>query len=223
MREKILEILRHPSLDLKSRPSGLDDPAAKVADQFLAFLSEWNQWSPKIDLTSEGDAQTVLEKHVFDSLQYARAIPENDPAVLDIGSGAGFPAIPLKIVRPGFRMVLVESRRKRANFLKSVARSLALRDLEVVHARAEELAREKNYPNRFDYVTFKSVAPLAECLSLALPFLKPGGRIIIKKEAETDISPESAGLRLKEEIPIQSFYGIPSKLMVFEKCSTWNI
>ncbi|MBI5426777.1 MAG: 16S rRNA (guanine(527)-N(7))-methyltransferase RsmG [Nitrospinae bacterium] len=208
---KTIEILGHPGLGLDASAQSPD----KV-EKMLAFLAEWGKWSRKIDLTSEDDPQAVLEKHVFDSLQYARALRGRCPEILDIGSGAGFPGIPLKIIFPDYPMTLVESRRKRANFLQAVARSLALPRLEVVNARAEELLQKEGYAGRFDYIVFKAVAPMAECLEMGFPFLKTGGRIVIKKETDT----ASPSLPVTEEIPIQSYHGIPSKLMIFEKCST---
>jgi 16S rRNA (guanine527-N7)-methyltransferase len=211
MRDKVLEILN-------SLPaSGVD--TASACEQILAFLVEWKKWSAKIDLTSESDELSVLRKHVFDSLQYARALRPTG-FTMDIGSGAGFPGIPLKIIFPEMPMILVESRRKRANFLKSVAGALKLERLEIINARAEDLARsEARLLASFDQVIFKAVGPLAQCLEWGLPFLKADGRIVIKKEPG-DPQQTPPGLRLREKIAIASLAGVASELLVYVKCST---
>jgi 16S rRNA (guanine527-N7)-methyltransferase len=220
MREKIFEILTHPALQLGHfSPDTNSTSLASACDLMLAFLAEWEKWSRKMDLTSENDARLVLEKHIFDSLQYARVL-RKEGSTMDIGSGAGFPGIPLKIVYPGMDMVLVESRRKRANYLKSVVHVLSLKNIKVINARAEELDEE--YQKRFDQVIFKAVAPLQECLELGLPFLREGGRLVVKKEPEADMTEGNWAKHyaLKEKMPIQSLAGISSELLVFEKCST---
>lgn len=230
MRERVLRILSHPHLELPLEYRGGSGAVAPpsvvlVCDQILAFLAEWHKWSLKIDLTSEVDEQSILEKHIFDSLQYARAL-KREGRTLDIGSGGGFPGIPLKIIFPDMPMVLVESRRKRASFLQSVARTLGLKNIEIIHCRAEDLGKREGYCGQFDQVTFKAVAPLSQCLEWGLPFLKSGGHIVVKKEpvgSGGDKTPDKnfAGkLRLLEAIPIQSFAGVTSDLLVFEKCST---
>ncbi|OGW21640.1 MAG: 16S rRNA (guanine(527)-N(7))-methyltransferase RsmG [Nitrospinae bacterium RIFCSPLOWO2_12_FULL_47_7] len=221
MKDKVLEVLNHLEIQGESGPidKGL------VCDQILAFLAEWKRWSGKIDLTSESDDLSVLQKHVFDSLQYARAL-RCVGWTMDIGSGAGFPGIPLKIVYPKMHMVFVESRKKRANYLKSVVRALNLTNIEVINDRAENLAPMEQYAGQFDQVVFKAVAPLFQCLEWGLPFLKEGGLIVIKKEPVAELpldckAPDSVGpLRLRDKIAIQSLSGIPSDLLIFEKCST---
>lgn len=220
MKEKVFEILTHPALQLAHFSMDSNNALLTTAcELMLGFLAEWKKWSRKIDLTSEDDARLVLEKHVFDSLQYARALRQ-DGNTMDIGSGAGFPGIPLKIVFPEMAMVLVESRRKRANYLKSVVNTLSLKNIEVINARAEEL--DEDYQRRFDQVIFKAVAPLRECLEWGFPFLKEGGRLVVKKEPGVGIAEGSYGKRyaLVEKIPIKSLAGIASELLVFEKCST---
>ena len=218
MREQVLEILNHPLLELGKHCGDATASPDRTVTQLLGFLAEWKKWSRRIDLTSEADDPSFLRKHVFDSLQYARAL-RCDGRTLDIGSGAGFPGIPLKIVCPEMQMVLVESRGKRANFLKSVVRALKLENIEVINARAEDLECH----GQFDQVVFKAVAPLPQCLEWGFPFLKEDGRIVIKKEPADhagEAYAEIAGLRLREKIPIQSLSGVSSDLLVFQKCST---
>lgn len=211
MKEQVLQILNHPDLSIFGKPDAM-------CDQILAFLAEWKKWSCKIDLTSEDDEPSVLRKHVFDSLQYARAL-RRDGRTLDIGSGAGFPGIPLKIACPEMHMVLVESRRKRASFLKSVVRTLKLTHIEVVNCRIEDLMQREEYVARFDQVVFKAVAPLSQCLEWGFPFLRENGLIVIKKEPG-DPADGGPSLRLREKIPVRSLSGVVSDLLIFEKCST---
>lgn len=214
MRERVLEILTGLQL-----PNGIS--LASTCDQMLAFLAEWKKWSGKIDLTSENDAKLVLERHIFDSLQYARAL-RKEGRTMDIGSGAGFPGIPLKIVYPEMNMVLVESRRKRANYLKTVVSALSLKNIEVINARAEELAEREEYRNQFDQVIFKAVGPLQKCMEWGLPFLKDGGRLVVKKEPDADMGSvkDSKQFALLEKMPIKNLAGIASEILVFGKCST---
>ncbi|MFQ5451765.1 MAG: 16S rRNA (guanine(527)-N(7))-methyltransferase RsmG [Nitrospinaceae bacterium] len=214
--DAIFRLLEDKRLGLRET----SDPA-RVAAQLESYLVLWKKWNSRINLTSEKDEIAVLEKHIFDSLQYARAI---DPCsqCIDIGSGAGFPGIPLKMIFPELVLVLAESRRKRANFLRTVVRTLEWKDIEVVHQRVEELGEE--YRGRFDTVLFRSVGPLINCLELGAPFLRGGGRIVLKKalssaeEQESIQSPHS--LSLKEEILVEGMDGIRSRLLIYEKCST---
>ncbi|MFQ5715510.1 MAG: 16S rRNA (guanine(527)-N(7))-methyltransferase RsmG [Nitrospinales bacterium] len=209
------------------RAADLAPPAIRdfdqAADQILCFIREIQRWNPKVRLTSEGDETSILERHFYDSLHFARVLPGARDA-MDIGSGNGFPGIPLKIIFPETRMVLVESRRKRANFLREVVRKLNLENISVAEGRAERLAGDGAFAGCFDAVLFRAVAGLEDCLSLGAPYLRPGGRIVVKKDADAkavpfEISPGLA-LSLADEISIRSWSGVESKLMVFQKCST---
>ena len=130
MQGPILHILQDPRL-------GLDVEASLVVsriEQYLQLLLKWNQ---KINLTAEKDPEEILKKHVFDSLQYARAI-EPGFRMMDIGSGAGFPGILLKIIFPQLQLVLLESQRKRCSFLETVVRDLEMEQVKVFNARVRE-------------------------------------------------------------------------------------
>ena len=215
MREKILGVLNHPLLGL-----GQDVDFDKTAEQVELFLDEWKKWNDKINLTSEKDAAFTLNKHIFDSFQYYRAIKSNSKA-LDIGSGAGFPGIPLKILFPELEMVLVESQRKRASFLASVISKCRLERIRVCNDRAENLEDREGFAKEFDCVLFRSVGKLKECISLGEPFLKAGGRIIIKKSPGSIVEEiEGSRIILIERIPIKNLEGQESELLILEKCST---
>ena len=211
----ILDILRDPQLELD-----IDiEPAATLISQYLSELCKWNK---KINLTSEKDESSILANHIFDSLQYSRAV-SGGRRILDIGSGAGFPGIPLKIIFPDRGFILVESRRKRASFLSSTIRKLALADIEVCNKRAEELWEADRFAGQFDYVLFRAVSAVKDCLILGAPFINANGRIIIKKELGASISSineDSSPMRLAHTVPISSHGGQKSELLVFAKCST---
>jgi 16S rRNA (guanine(527)-N(7))-methyltransferase RsmG len=218
LKTSIQEVLRHPQLEL-------DIDFDRTSDLIALYLEELVKWGSKINLTSEKDEQSILTNHIFDSLLYAKAITGTGP-ILDIGSGAGFPGIPLKIMFPEREFVLVESRRKRTSFLGSTVRKLKLDNIEVLNNRAEELFSNDKYARQFDYVIFRAVSSISDCLKLALPFIKETGKIVIKKEPEASIDSAEIGqlsVKLEKSLPVISFDGQKSDLLVFAKCSTWNI
>lgn len=210
------------------RAADIDPPATRdfdqAAGQILCFIREIQRWNPKVRLTSEGDEASILRRHFYDSLHFARAFPGAGYDAVDIGSGNGFPGIPIKIIFPETRMVLVESRRKRANFLREVVRKLKLENISVAEGRAERLAEDRALAGRFDAVLFRAVAGLEDCLRLGAPYLRLGGKIIVKKDTGAKAMPFAISpglvLTLADEIPIKSWSGVESKLMIFQKCST---
>ncbi|MGP0566312.1 MULTISPECIES: 16S rRNA (guanine(527)-N(7))-methyltransferase RsmG [unclassified Nitrospina] len=207
----IADLLRHPNLNLPKHP----DPAA-VVSSLSRFLRLWEKWNPKIQLTSEKDAGEVIRRHVFDSLQYARAVSP-DLRTLDIGSGGGFPAIPLKILFPDLPLTLLESLRKKTGFLHASGSELGFHDFEVVNARAEEAAGDPALAESFHCVTYRAVGSTGQCLDWARPFLKPGGRVVVKKgleEGEATI-PATSPFVLDQAFPIFGHDGKESRLLVF--------
>lgn len=193
-----------------------------MIDRFQEFGSVLQKWNDKINLTSEKDALQILEKHVFDSLQYLRWLAPSHKT-LDIGSGAGFPGIPIKIIHPDLDLTLVESQRKRCNFLREAIRSLKLEKIEVVEGRAEGFSDQETFSGKFDRVIFRGFSSLDTCLVAGLPFLKTSGKIILKKSPEeipdsTDEAFKNA--RIIESKEVEGFNGQGSLMMVIEKCST---
>ena len=168
----IVNILQDPRLSLNIECSGIVE--SKI-QQYLELLVKWNY---KFNLTAEKDPDSILKRHVFDSLQYSRALKPNF-RVMDIGSGAGFPGIPLKIIFPTLNLVLVESKRKRCSFMEATLRELELDRSEVINVRAEDISSKKE--GKFDAVIFRAVSGLRECLVLGERFIVPGGRLIVKK------------------------------------------
>jgi len=215
LKPSIQEVLNHPHLEL-------DVDFDRTSNLVALYLQELIKWGSKINLTSEKDESSILTNHIFDSLLYAKAIMGSG-RVLDIGSGAGFPGIPLKIIFPEREFVLVESRRKRASFLSSTVRKLRLEYIEVQHGRAEALFSNANYAGKFDFVILRAVSSISDCLKLAVPFINDTGKIVIKKEPDVSIESEDMekmSIKLEKSIPVISFDGQKSELLLFANCST---
>ena len=169
-------------------------------------------------MTSEKDALAFLQKHFFDSLQFCRVVGEKHNT-LDIGSGGGFPGLPLKLVYPQLNIVLVESQRKRANFLRQVVQELGLKGIEIVQERAQTVESDPKYREKFDRVVFRAVSSTAECLRLGGPFLSPSGQIVLKRDVTT-LQPAEPGFKEINNISVHGFNDEPSRLWIFSNCST---
>jgi 16S rRNA (guanine527-N7)-methyltransferase len=211
MQGTILQILRDPKLALDTELSSLAESRVQL---YLDLLVKWNH---KINLTAEKDPDSILKRHVFDSLQYSRAFKLGF-RLMDIGSGAGFPGIPLKIIFPDMPLVLVESQRKRCSFMKTVVRELELVQTEVINVRAEDIPVIRE--GQFDAVIFRAVSSLNQCLKLGERFVAPGGRLIVKKPSDEIPIRQESSLSLKDDISITSFQGLISSLLIYEKCFT---
>lgn len=216
-KQHILAVLSNSRLEL----NGIQF-SDEMIERFQGFCVILQKWNDKINLTSEKDARSIFEKHVFDSLQYLRWL---DPShkTLDIGSGAGFPGIPIKIIYPDLDLTLVESQRKRCNFLREAVRSLKLGRTELAEGRAESFFNQKSFSEKFDCVCFRGFSSLDTCLAVGLPFLKIGGKIILKKGLDempnsTDEILQNA--RIFDSKKVEGFAGQGSLMMVIEKCST---
>ena len=212
VKREISQVLQDPRLDLKilSKPE-------LIVKQIEQWLLIWGKWNDKIGLTAEKDPMAVVQQHFFGSLLYRQGLGKIKN-LLDIGSGAGFPGIPLKLVEPDLAITLVESQRKRAGFLQETVRSLKLSDVQIINERAEKLGAE--HQRKYDAIVFRYVDQVETCLALAEPYLNFSGRVVIIKEPEYQSNPGIMQLNCKSEIPVQSWSGTKSKLMVFGGCST---
>ena len=183
-------------------------------NSYLDLLVKWNR---KINLTSEKISSEILHRHIFDSLQYARVISSNED-IMDIGSGAGFPGIPLKIVYPHIILTLVESQRKRCSFLEAVVSNLELPDTRVINERSENISPVPNV----GVVIFRAVSDIKSCLDLAVRFLKKKGKVVLKKGPNENIATDHphGDFSLIQEVGVTGYNGKKSSLLVFEKCST---
>ena len=132
-------------------------------------------WNKKINLTSITEPVEAAYKHFVDSVSLVSFLNLDNNSLIDIGTGAGFPGIPLKIIVPSCKVVLVDSLDKRVKFLNNVISELDLTDIEAVHSRAEDLAREKEYREQFDVAVSRAVANLCSLSEYCIPFVKVGG------------------------------------------------
>jgi 16S rRNA (guanine527-N7)-methyltransferase len=158
----------------------LTEAQAAQCAQFAALVVETNQ---TLNLTRITEPEAMAIKHFADSLTLLKAVPElkQKATVCDVGTGAGFPGVPLKIVRPDVQLTLVDSLRKRLKFLESALETLEIPDVTLIHTRAEEL---KNA--RFDLVTARAVAALPKLIGWCGPLVKPGGYFVAMKGAELE-------------------------------------
>src|SRR5207302_2443348 len=151
-------------------------PGTPQFEQLLQYRQELLDWNTRINLTAITDPEEVLLRHFLDSLSLLTVYDKPGVRLLDIGSGAGFPGIPLKIVRPGWQVTLLEATGKKVAFLRHIIEALQLEGIVAIQGRAEELAHEREYRAAFDLVTARAVASLPVLLEYAAPFCRPGGK-----------------------------------------------
>lgn len=147
------------------------------------LVDELLRWTKRRNLTAITDRDEVLEKHLVDSLTILPFAAQAE-RLLDMGSGAGFPALPIKIVCPDLEVVSVDAVGKKIDFQKHMSRKLALSAFLPVHARIQDLQNDDNYRAGFDLVTARALTSLHELVAMAEPFLRPGGRLIAMKGPE---------------------------------------
>jgi 16S rRNA (guanine527-N7)-methyltransferase len=156
--------------------------SAKQIEAFNTYeelLIEENQF---FNLTAIKDSDEIKIKHFLDSLTCFYFINTEEPArIFDVGTGAGFPGIPLKIVNPSIDLTLVESVEKKTNFCKKITKNLNLSDVSIIHSRAESIGADLDFRETFDWAIARAVAPLATLSEYLLPLVKIGGRVLAQK------------------------------------------
>ena len=157
----------------------------KEQDNFYNYMKLLLDWNEKINLTAITEPKEVITKHFVDSLSITPYINEND-RILDIGTGAGFPGIPLKIVLEKNEITLLDSLNKRINFLNEVIEKSDLKNIQAIHGRAEEFNKIDGNRESYDIVVSRAVAKLNVLLEYMLPFVKLNGRCICMKSADID-------------------------------------
>ena len=172
----------------------INDEQIKSFEKYMNLLLEWNE---KINLTAITQPEEIKLKHFVDSLTVLKYINDDDK-VIDIGTGAGFPGIPLKIMKGNTKITLLDSLNKRINFLNIVIETLNLRNIQAIHGRAEEIARNKLYREKYDVTVSRAVANLSTLSEYMLPFVKVGGKCICMKGANVNEEIEKAKNAIKE-------------------------
>lgn len=162
----------------------LNDQQKQQFDSFYELLVEWNK---VMNLTGITEYEEVNEKHFVDSLSITKAINlENVDNLIDIGTGAGFPGIPLKIAFPHLKIVLLDSLNKRIKFLNTVIDELGLQDIKTIHGRAEDFAKQKEYREQFDLCVSRAVANLSTLSEYCMPYIHTDGMFIPYKSGEIE-------------------------------------
>jgi len=199
------------------------DLGPKRLEHFKTYLTVLLEWNEKMNLTGIKDPEDIWHKHFLDSLTVLEAIPQTARRIIDIGTGAGFPGLPLAIVRPDLEIVLLEATGKKVKFLEHVIQTLELKNVTAIHGRAELVSKEKQHRERFDVVLARAVAMLPIVAGYALPFLKKGGVLVAQKKLSTDekIASEEEVVKLGGKMEESIVLTIPSlpdrELVVIEK------
>lgn len=162
--------------------------------KYMELLLEWNK---KINLTALTKQEDIILKHFVDSLTILKYIKQNEK-IADVGTGAGFPGIPLAFMNKGCSVTLVDSLNKRINFLNEVKQQLCLRNINTVHSRAEDFGQNKLYRERFDIATSRAVANLSVLVEYLIPLVKIGGNIICMKGSDIEEEFNDAKFAIKE-------------------------
>lgn len=151
-------------------------------NQFISYYELLVEWNSYMNLTAITDYDDVMKKHFIDSLSLIKAYDVSNPSsVIDIGTGAGFPGLALKIAYPEMNITLLDSLNKRVQFLNEVITRLKLRDIQTIHGRAEDIAKKPEYREQFDLCVSRAVANLSTLSEYCLPFVKVGGKFISYK------------------------------------------
>lgn len=161
----------------------LDEKALERFDIYAKLLVEWNE---KINLTAITDPEGIVMKHFVDSLSVFSVIeiPQGAKSI-DVGTGAGFPGIPMLIARPDLQITLLDSTNKKLNVIRDILEKIEL-DCEVLHMRAEEAGQNKEYREQYDFATARAVSNLRDLSEYCLPFVKKGGTFISMKSAKAE-------------------------------------
>lgn len=168
----------------------------KQIEKFFDYMNLLLEWNEKINLTAITEPEDIILKHFVDCATILKYIKDEDK-IIDIGTGAGFPGIPLKILNEKLDITLMDSLNKRINFLNEIINKLDLKNIVAIHARAEELARNKGYREKFDIATSRAVANLSTLSEYMLPFVKKNGMVISMKGSNIEEEVKNAKKAIK--------------------------
>ncbi len=177
----------------------------KKSDDFYRYYELLTEWNEKINLTAITEEDQVAVLHFLDCIKGTEDIVKDNMSVIDVGTGAGFPGLPIKINNPHLHLTLVDSLNKRINFLDEAIGELGIEDVVTIHSRAEELGRDTKHREKYDVCVSRAVANLTTLCELCLPFVKKGGLFVSLKGPKAHEEAEQAkkaisllGGRLKE-------------------------
>lgn len=168
----------------------------KEIDLLYRYMNLLLDWNNKINLTAITKEEDIILKHFIDSISINEYLKEKNK-IMDVGTGAGFPGIPLKIINPNMEFILVDSLNKRINFLEEVAKELCLEKIQLIHSRVEDLAKNMNYREKADVVVSRAVANLRVLVEYMLPFVKKEGICICMKGPNIEEEIEEAKIAIE--------------------------
>ena len=200
----------------------------KQAEQFYYYMNLLLEWNEKINLTAITKPEEIIQKHFVDSATIIKYL-ENTKTVVDIGTGAGFPGIPIKIIKPEIEILLVDSLNKRIKFLEEIIKQLKLEKIQAKHARAEELGQDKNYREQYDAVVTRAVANMRVLSEYTIPLIKKGGKAIYMKgpqikeeleEAKNAIKILGGEIQKQETLKLPKSEIIRNNIIIHKKSTT---
>ncbi|MBE6052696.1 MAG: 16S rRNA (guanine(527)-N(7))-methyltransferase RsmG [Clostridium sartagoforme] len=173
---KYFQLMREASLEV-----GLD-LTEKQYNQFILYMRLLQEWNEKINLTAITEDEEVIKKHFIDCIKAFKSnAVKNAKTIIDVGTGAGFPGLPIAIMNPEVKVTLLDSLNKRVNFLNTVIAKLELNNVITIHSRAEDGARKTEFRENFDVATSRAVANMAVLSEFCLPYVKPNGYFVALK------------------------------------------
>lgn len=184
--EKQMDLQKYP--EIRTFQEGLADLNIELTEnqiqQFIDYYEQLIEKNKVMNLTAITELNEVINKHFIDSLSLIKVLKLTDQKVIDIGTGAGFPGIPLKIAYPDIEVVLLDSLNKRLLFLDEVIKTLGLQKITTIHGRAEDFGKDKKYRETFDVCVSRAVAKLSSLSEYCLPYVKKGGYFIPYKSGK---------------------------------------
>lgn len=167
-------------------------------DQFITYMRLLQEWNEKINLTAILEDEEIIKKHFIDSIKaFKRDEFKKNVNMIDVGTGAGFPGIPIAIMNPNINVTLLDSLNKRIKFLDIVISKLGLKNIKTIHSRAEDGARNKKLREKFDIATSRAVANMSVLSEYCLPYVKVGGKFIALKGPAVDQEIEESDVAIK--------------------------
>jgi 16S rRNA (guanine527-N7)-methyltransferase len=178
------------------------DLSSEQLDRFQIYYDVLTDWAERVSLTAVKDEEGIQKRHFLESAALVPVLADEglsltDKSLIDIGSGAGIPGIPLKIIEPTLKLTIVEAKQRKAEFLGALLKELEFDDVTVIPRRSEETAHNAIHREQYTYAAAKALAPLNTLLELTLPFLVMGGVVIAPKGKETDKEVEEAAVALE--------------------------